>query len=407
MSELIKISLTFAIILILLRKKLNIGYVMLIASSILFVLYSMNITSIAVTIKNTLSSDITIKLLLALSLIRMFELILREQNVLSIMMSTAKVFFKSKRAVIISMPMLIGMLPSIGGAYFSAPMVKEATAGLKMSQEEKAFVNYWFRHPWEYILPLYPGILLASAIAYIPLYNLIIANLAYALVLIAAGFMYSMRGLQNKAASVKTVSGLKIKKTVHVKREWASFLPIFTVLILVVVVRIELHYALLLITIPLLVHYKYSVKDILRVTRHGFAWNVIVLLAGVMLFKETMETSGAVGNLSRSFLEQGIPALPILCLLPFLTGLLTGLTVGFVGSTFPLLVNLGSGASLADISLAFAAGYIGVLLSPVHLCLVLTKEYFRADIWGIYKKTIPASAFIFIVALIEYMIFML
>jgi len=32
-------------------------------------------------------------------------------------------------------------------------MVKEATSGISMSQEEKAFINYWFRHPWEYILP--------------------------------------------------------------------------------------------------------------------------------------------------------------------------------------------------------------------------------------------------------------
>ena len=51
------------------------------------------------------------------------------------------------------MPMLIGMLPSLGGAYFSAPMVKEATSGIHMSQEEKAFINYWFRHPWEYHSP--------------------------------------------------------------------------------------------------------------------------------------------------------------------------------------------------------------------------------------------------------------
>ncbi|MDH4232459.1 MAG: DUF401 family protein, partial [Nitrospirota bacterium] len=97
-----------------------------------------------------------------------------------------------------------------------------------------------------------------------------------------------------------------------------------------------------------------------------------------------------------------IPLLPVLCLLPFMTGMLTGITVGFVGSTFPLLISMTGGVSPAHMSLAFAAGFIGVLLSPVHLCLVLTKEYFKADLWGIYKKTLPASAIIFIAALIEY-----
>ncbi len=117
-----------------------------------------------------------------------------------------------------------------------------------------------------------------------------------------------------------------------------------------------------------------------------------------------MDASGAVANLSRYFVAQGIPALPIICLLPFLTGLLTGLTVGFVGSTFPILISMGGEASLANISLAFAAGFVGVLLSPVHLCLVLTREYFKADLWGMYKKMLPAGAIIFIAAFIEYII---
>ena len=177
-----------------------------------------------------------------------------------------------------------------------------------------------------------------------------------------------------------------------------------TVLLLVVFLHMELHYALLTTIIPLFVLYRYRPGEVLRVIRHGFALEVIVMISGIMLFKETMETSGAVNNLSSFFVQQKIPLLPIICILPFMTGMLTGLTVGFVGSTFPLIIHMSGGASLAHISLAFAAGFTGVLLSPVHLCLVLTKEYFKADLWGIYKKTLPASAVIFIAALIEYMV---
>ncbi len=139
-------------------------------------------------------------------------------------------------------------------------------------------------------------------------------------------------------------------------------------------------------------------------TKYGFALEVIVLIIGIMLFKETMEESGAVKSLSSFFLEQGIPVFPILCLLPFITGLLTGHSVGFVGSTFPLLISINGGASLSVISLAFAAGFLGVLLSPVHLCLVLTRQYFKADLWGVYRKIIPASSLIFIAAVIEYLV---
>src|SRR3990172_13267276 len=205
MSELIKISLVLFLILVLLRKKLNIGYVLLIASSALFVLYGMGLASIAVTIKRTVLSSTTIKLLLALSLIRTLELILREKEILAAMMSAAKILFKKRRAVIISMPMLIGMLPSLGGAYFSAPMVKEATSGINMSQEEKAFINYWFRHPWEFIRPLYPGILLSSAVSNIPLYSLIKTNMVCAGLLLVTGFLFALRGI-GKAPQKETTN---------------------------------------------------------------------------------------------------------------------------------------------------------------------------------------------------------
>lgn len=404
MSDLLKITVTFCLILFCLRKKLHIGYVMMIASVVLFALYIMTPAHVYGAVRNTVLNAITLQLLLALSLIRMFEIILREQNVLSNMMKTVKEVFPSRRAVIISMPVLIGMLPSLGGAYFSAPMVKEATEKLNMSQEEKTFINYWFRHPWEYILPLYPGILLAAAIADIPLYHLITANLLYALVMAVTGFMYSMRGLGKKEKKTALFDKGTVSESFRVlKKEGLSFVPITAVLLMVVFLHVQLHYALLVLTVPLLIFYKYRPRDMLRITRHGFAWEVFILIAGVMLFKETMEASGAVKNLSSFFVEKGIPVLPIVCLLPFLVGLLTGLTVGFVGSTFPLLISLG-GDSLAHISLAFAAGFIGVLLSPVHLCLILTIEYFRADLWGVYRKIIPASVLIFIAACIEYLV---
>ncbi|MBZ5502692.1 MAG: DUF401 family protein [Acidobacteriia bacterium] len=122
------------------------------------------------------------------------------------------------------------------------------------------------------------------------------------------------------------------------------------------------------------------------------------------LLQQSEQIALAALRLDLEFLEQGVPFLPIICFLPFLTGLLTGITVAFVGTTFPLVMSITGGASLANISLAFAAGFLGVLLSPVHLCLILTKEYFKADLWGMYKKIMPAAAFILVAAFLEFML---
>jgi len=396
MSDLLKISIIFILMLGLLRKKIGIGYVMLISSGALFLLYGMGLSDIFITVRKVGTGSIALKLLLSLSLIRIFELVLREQSLLIAMMNTIKSTFRSRKAVIISMPLLIGTLPSLGGAYFSAPMVEEATKDTEMSQEEKAFINYWFRHPWELILPLYPGIVFASAVTHIPLNRLAITNAVCAVALVATGFIFGMRGVGHSLCNRnEPASGANI-------RLWMNFLPILIVMILVIIAGIELHYALLIVLIPIFILYRYSIKQVVAAVRYGFSWDVIVMIAGIVLFKETMEASGSVKNLGRFFIEHGISLLPIFCLLPFVAGLLTGHTVGFVGSTFPLLISIGDQAPLSLVSLAFASGFIGVLLSPVHLCLILTREYFKADISGIYRKTIPACAIVFAVAIAQY-----
>jgi len=393
MLDLIRILLVFAIILLLLRKKMNIGFVMFIAASVLGLLYQMSFSSVWNTCKRTVVNEVTIMLLLALSFIRILELILREHAVLTGMMNSFKAIFRNRKIVTVSMPLLIGLMPSVGGAYFSAPMVAESTSDIDVSPEEKSFVNYWFRHPWEFILPLYPGVLLASAISGIELYHFITVNLPYAAFMMLTGFIFSMHGMKG---TMKTESHFS-------KKGLWNFAPILGVLVIVVAFRIQLHYALLGIVLFLFLFYRYKLGALLSAIRHGFSLDVIILILGIMFFKETMESSGAVTSLSKFFFDRGIPLLPILFLLPFLTGILTGITVGFVGSTFPLLVSIAGTTSIGALSFAFASGFLGVLLSPVHICLILTKDYFKADLWGIYRIMLLPCFIIFCLALAIYL----
>jgi hypothetical protein len=73
-----------------------------------------------------------------------------------------------------------------------------------------------------------------------------------------------------------------------------------------------------------------------------------------------------------------------------MVGMIAGITIAFVGSTFPILIpmvhSLGeSQQMLAYIMLATVCGYVGVLLSPLHLCLVLSNEYFQTKLSSVYK----------------------
>lgn len=62
------------------------------------------------------------------------------------------------------MPAFLGLLPSLGGARFSAPIVQEASEGIAVDDEQKSAINLWFRHIFEFSNPLMPGVILAAVL---------------------------------------------------------------------------------------------------------------------------------------------------------------------------------------------------------------------------------------------------
>jgi len=397
MTDILKIILVFIVIIFLLKRRWNLGPVMAVSSIILSVLYLFKPSDFLNAFLKASTDKTTVVLIIALMLIRVFENIMRKRGLIQEMMDSFRGLVRDRRVLMASMPALIGLLPSMGGALFSAPMVEEASGGTKMTAERKAFVNYWFRHPWEFILPLYPGVVLASAISGYLLRDLIIANLPYAICLIIGG---SIWGLRAPGLNSGQKEGFK-KVTTY---GHLSFLPLILILIGVIVFRLDLSISMGVVIISLLVILRYTFKDVIRTFKEGLSIDIIVIILGVMTFKAVLNNSGAVTNISTFFSEKGIPLLPVLFLIPFISGLLTGLTIGFVGSTFPIILGLKGAQSIEAISFAFASGYAGVLLSPVHLCLVLTREYFGAEMAGIYKRIIKGVILILSVALAEYLI---
>jgi hypothetical protein len=395
MTEILKISFVLLIIILLLKKKWGLGPVMAISSVILAILYGFRPRDFLHALIRASTEATTIKLMLALTLIRVFENVMRKRGIMQEMMDSFREMVRDRRIIMASMPAIIGLLPSMGGALFSAPMVEEASKGVNISPEKKAFVNYLFRHPWEFILPLYPGLVLASAITAYPLRDMIIANIPYALSLIGGGIIWGLTGISSEKEDTRGIS----------KRGLLSFMPLIFIIIMVIAFHLDLSLSIGLCIIGLFIIMRYSLKEILRTLKEGFSWEILIIILGVMTFKAVMESSGAVSNISTFLSEKGIPILPILFFLPFVSGLLTGLTIGFVGSTFPIILGLEGAKGLVPISFAFASGYAGVFLSPVHLCLVLTREYFKANISEMYNRIIKTGLLITFIALMEYLIF--
>ena len=117
---------------------------------------------------------------------------------------------------------------------------------------------------------------------------------------------------------------------------------------------------------------------------------MLYMVTSILLFKGILEDSGAVGQISQDMLRRHIALMPISMILPFVVGVVSGITIAFVGATFPILISLIQGMGQTHLMmpymmLALASGFIGVLLSPLHLCLLLSNEYFETSLVPVYR----------------------
>jgi integral membrane protein (TIGR00529 family) len=377
--DLIKIGFAFALIIALLRLRWNFGLVMLGATVLLGTLYRIGPLEQALIVARSSVDPVTINLVTGLVLIMVLENIIRKRGLLKRMMEAVVNVAQDRRIAMAVLPGVIGLLPSAGGAAFSAPMVQEAAADADMTPEHKAFVNYWFRHIWEYCSPLYPGFVLAAAVTRVPMNTFLLSQLPLPLAVVGVGALLGFRGMR-----VDAVQGKRDRE--EIKALFLTMLPITLAVLLVVGFKLPLSFAMIGVVTAMLLFYRYSPAELMTTLRESLSLNVVLMVIGIMAFKGMLDASGAIEALPIFFRQSGLPPTIVLFALPFLVGLLTGLTVAFVGATFPIIMALlGGHPDLGAITFAFASGFAGVMLSPTHLCLLLTIRHFKADMAGTYR----------------------
>lgn len=124
----------------------------------------------------------------------------------------------------------------------------------------------------------------------------------------------------------------------------------------------------------------------------GINIRIVLVIVGIMFYKEMLAYTRAVFHLTEFLLYLGIPLIFLILTLPFLIGMLTGDNSASVGIVFPLFLPLlpqGTGAYPAYLAFLYACSTAGHIISPAHPCFALTKEYFAVDIKEIIKLMLP------------------
>lgn len=395
MPDYLKIVLILIGILVLIRFKVALSITLLSSAAVLGLFFHLSPTKIAVAFFNGARDPETLLLTASLLLILFFSAIMKETGNMTRSIRALQEIFRDARATVAIIPAIIGILPIMGGAMLSAPLVLEASDELKLSPEKRTFNNYWFRHVWEYTLPTYPGIILIATIVGIPVSQVSLINLPLTIAAIAAGLFFGFKGVKSSFSSSSPLTFRHIGK--NLGGFVLNLLPFFVVLVLTLCFKIHLAYSLAIAVCGTILFYRPPRQLIWQLAKISFSWEIVFLIWGIMIFKEVLMVSGAMNSVAKEFIELGLPPLFLILTLPAILGLITGYSNAYVGLSFPILLPLfqASAPNYSYVMMAYCSGFCAVLLSPMHACLVMTREYFRADMGKLYRLLLLPVAIVF------------
>ena len=319
-----------------------------------------------------------------------------------------------------------------GGALFSCPMIDAAAKDMNVSNSQKALINYWFRHIWEVAWPLYPGYALVCSLLDIPM--TLLWQYTFPLVFLAFGagwFCYMRKFSRSPLLDAPSCDGADTtapgdaspadadralaQRDAHAgqTRDGESLAHVLLNALPIGITLIgagffAVIFDLFFPELPGQLAFSFSLfcavavalfqgrgqmsKSLPQLVLSRNSGRILLLLLMVFLFKQCISTSGIVKDISHLG-DSSLLIVLTFIVAPFVSGVLTGIMVAFVGLSFPLLLGLLEHSPMKEyllplVVLAIVAGNCGQMLSPLHVCLVVTCEFFNTRLPALWRSLV-------------------
>lgn len=320
-----------------------------------------------------------------------------EMNEVGILNQAVEVFSSiGERFASYAIPALVGLIPMPGGALVSAIALENHYFNkLELKKPHASYLNYWFRHIWVPSWPIYQAIIVSSAILGVEVYKIISSTYPISLSAIISGLIISVPMLTKRKS--------KDKREISISRIFYALWPFMLIALLILALKVPVYLALIITLIPLMLYFRPNRSMIREGLKLALSPKIIAIVFLVMLYKDLILTSGAAENLFEILKKYNIPLLVLAFIVPFLIGVSTSGEFVYASTAFPLLLPILMPNGILNkeaLMVAFMGGYLGIMMSPVHLCLILTTERYHIPIRPVYPYIIPSVVLTIIITLL-------
>ncbi len=396
------------LIIYLIRNKWKMYWVLLIAITVLAFTNNNNFSENLAILYYSLTSYTAFYLVTMVAAIVLLGHLHQEIGAMEQLVNNLRYLVRDPRALLMIFPAAISLFSTVpGGAIISAPMVEETGHKLRMSPTELAMSNMVYRHLVVLITPFNSSLVLASGITGIS----IAGYLGFTVPVIAIVFLIATIILLYRYPR-SSIEPLEARESGRTGQALAAVLvsasPYLLAMVLGLALGVFFPLALLagiavclLINLPARERTK-ALGNRLAILLKGFNWPIALSTLAIVVYKDFMLEAESFQQAVYFLVEQGLPLMVLIVVLPFITGFITGNNTASLGIALPVLIpffgpDMFSVRYFGIIYLSSYAGYFG---SPVHLCTYLTNEYFKTPLYSLIKQVNIYGAIMLTVGLI-------
>ena len=390
---------SFIFLAILIYKRVNLG-ITLTSTAMLLALLSAEWQRIPTVIFETTVNPLTMSLVIATFGIMLLSQLYKETKVIDALSESISRIVKNSKLVVSTLPAIIGLLPVAGGALMSAPLVEAETEKLGLKAEKKTYVNVWFRHT---IFPVYPVsqvLILIEKLTELALISILLRQIPVVILMVIVGYLIGLWKTPKKAVKKEN---LRISVGSELKRFIVTFSPILATIIAVVGFGVDVAVSAFIGVAVLLVIARPSLQVFTKPLKNWAIYGITLAAYGAFLMRNVVEEIG-IAEIFGPFVANGnVDALFLLLVIPAVLSFFIGSPLGGIAISFSILSGV-LNFTPKSAALLYISAYLGYVIAPTHLCLILTAEYFKCPLGKLYKYLIPSLAVSILTAILVYIL---
>ncbi len=391
--------------------KFNISVIMVTAGLVVALISRLTVTEVLNVAYATLSSRITQILFFSILLLELLAYLLKGTGAMQKIIDSLGRLLGDWRFLMAALAGVISALAVPGGAIMSAPMVEGVGKKSGFSTEGMAAANFWYRHVLYFSLPLFPSMILAAELSGVKVGIFTLYNFPLTLAGIILSFFTIFRGANPSSFR------LNVEKDDRgpwpcLKEFLISSAPILIILVLVIAFQVLFPLAILIGVIVAFFTYLPKENNLgstlkgrfVRQVLPGINFKTALMIVGIMFFQQILDYTCVVSSMAEYLVGTGAPALVLMFFIPFLMGTIVGDNSASIAIIMPLFIPLldpsGPGY-FSQLAFIYCSSTLGHLFTPVHPCLILTKEYFKVSFAKMLRPLMLPALLIFIMAVGE------